>query len=33
MKDRAKPITAEERRARIEQARRLMTERRIDALR
>jgi Xaa-Pro dipeptidase len=32
MKDRAKPITAEERRARIEQARRLMTERQIDAL-
>jgi Xaa-Pro dipeptidase len=32
MKDRAKPITTEERRARIEQARRLMTERQIDAL-
>ena len=32
MKDRAKPITAEERRARIEQARRLMTERQIGAL-
>ena len=32
MKDRAKPITSEERRARIEQARRLMTERQIDAL-
>jgi Xaa-Pro dipeptidase len=32
MKDRARPITTEERRARIEQARRLMTERRIDAL-
>jgi Xaa-Pro dipeptidase len=32
MKDRAKPITIDERRARIEQARRLMTEHRIDAL-
>ena len=32
MKDHAKPITTEERRARIEQARRLMTERQIDAL-
>lgn len=32
MKGRAKPITTEERRARIEQARRLMTERQIDAL-
>ena len=32
MKDRAKPITTEERRARIEQARRLMTESQIDAL-
>jgi Xaa-Pro dipeptidase len=32
MKDRAKPITTEERRARIEQARRLMAERQIDAL-
>ena len=32
MKDQAKPITTEERRARIEQARRLMAERRIDAL-
>ena len=32
MKERAKPITTEERRARIEQARRLMTERQIDAL-
>jgi len=32
MKDRAKPITTEERRARIDQARRLMTERQIDAL-
>jgi Xaa-Pro dipeptidase len=32
MKDRAKPITAEERRARVEQARRLMAERQIDAL-
>jgi Xaa-Pro dipeptidase len=32
MKDRAKPITSEERRARIEQAHRLMTERQIDAL-
>jgi Xaa-Pro dipeptidase len=32
MKDRAKPITAEERRTRIEQARRLMTAHQIDAL-
>jgi Xaa-Pro dipeptidase len=32
MKDRARPITTEERRARIEQARRLMTEHQIDAL-
>ncbi|HME00484.1 MAG TPA: Xaa-Pro peptidase family protein [Terriglobia bacterium] len=32
MKDHAKPITTEERRARIEQARRLMTEHQIDAL-
>jgi Xaa-Pro dipeptidase len=32
MKDRAKPIIAEERRTRIEQAHRLMAERRIDAL-
>jgi len=32
MKDQAKPITTEERRARIEQARRLMTEQKIDAL-
>ena len=32
MKDRAKPIAAEERQARIEQARRLMAEHRIDAL-
>jgi Xaa-Pro dipeptidase len=32
MKDQAKPITTEERQARIEQARRLMTERQIDAL-
>ena len=32
MKDRAKPITSEERRARIERARRLMAERQIDAL-
>jgi Xaa-Pro dipeptidase len=32
LKDRAKPITVEERRARIEQARRLMVEHQIDAL-
>jgi len=32
MKDRARPITTEERRARVEQARRLMTEHQIDAL-
>ncbi|MFP5356073.1 MAG: aminopeptidase P family N-terminal domain-containing protein, partial [Gemmatimonadota bacterium] len=32
MKDQAKPITVEERRARIEKARRLMTEQKIDAL-
>jgi Xaa-Pro dipeptidase len=32
MKDRAQPITLEERRARIERARRLMVERQIDAL-
>ncbi len=32
MKDQAKPITTEERRARIERARRVMTENRIDAL-
>ncbi len=32
MRDQAKPITSDERRARIEQARRLMTERQIDAL-
>jgi Xaa-Pro dipeptidase len=32
MRDQAKPITAEERRGRIEKARRLMAERRIDAL-
>jgi Xaa-Pro dipeptidase len=32
MKDRAKPITGEERLARVEQARRLMTEHQIDAL-
>jgi len=32
MRDQAKPITAEERRGRIEKARRLMAERKIDAL-
>lgn len=32
MRDRAKPITAEERRGRIEKARRLMTEHKIDAI-
>ncbi|HUI42208.1 MAG TPA: Xaa-Pro peptidase family protein [Terriglobia bacterium] len=32
MKDQAKPITADERRARLENARRLMTENRLDAL-
>jgi len=32
MKDRAKPISAEERRGRIERARRLMTEQKIDAI-
>jgi len=32
LKDRAKPITAEERRARLDQARRLMAEHQIDAL-
>src|SRR5579864_837387 len=32
MRDRAKPITSDERRGRIERARRLMTEQRIDAV-
>jgi Xaa-Pro dipeptidase len=32
MRDRAKPITADERRGRIERARRLMTEQKIDAI-
>jgi Xaa-Pro dipeptidase len=32
MRDRAKPVTADERRGRIERARRLMTEQRIDAV-
>jgi Xaa-Pro dipeptidase len=32
MRDRAKPITADERRGRIDRARRLMTEQRIDAI-
>ena len=32
MRDRAKPITAEERRGRLEKARRLMTENKIDAI-
>ena len=32
MRDRAKPITADERRARIEKAKRLINEQKIDAI-